>query len=83
MNGTRRGLDPPAGRMEAFRMTYSMFSGEPIFSPGELYQFCSKVAPIIGESIKDTYEDLCYLLGIHYWSYTYSFENALKEVPPA
>src|SRR5699024_2892137 len=60
---TRRGLDPPAGRMEETRMTYSVITGEPIFSPRELLDFSLRAAELSNSSAKEIFDDLRYLLG--------------------
>ena len=64
-------------------MTYSPYSGEPIFSPGELLNFASRVAARTSGTVKEIYGDLCYWLGPHYWGCSYSFSRALEEVTPA
>ena len=77
------GLDPPAGRMEETRMTYSAITGEPIFSPRELLDFSLRAAELSNISAKEIFDDLCYLLGPHYWGYAYDFDAAMREVDPA
>lgn len=79
----RRGLDPPVGRMEETRMTYSVITGEPIFSPRELLDFSLRAAELSNSSAKEIFDDLRYLLGSHYWGNTYDFNVAMREVTPA
>ena len=64
-------------------MTYSVITGEPIFSPHELLGFSLRAAELSNSSAKEIFDDLRYLLGSHYWGYTYDFNAAMREVTPA
>ena len=63
-------------------MTYSAITGEPIFSPRELLDFSLRAAELSNISAKEIFDDLCYLLGPHYWGYAYDFNAAMREVTP-
>ena len=69
-------------RMQALENDLTAIPGTTYFSPSELLNFSSKVATRTGLSAKEIFDDLCYLLGPHYWEHAYNYAAAVKEVTP-